>query len=104
MARGGVPEPYLDAWARLQLQKPLRVADDEWPRAIDDAGRFLDQWGSLALEYGWTAGDLFDVPRDGGPGGLVWFLAGETVRALGPEHAVATSGQTFNRKRDTGPA
>ena len=57
-------------------------------QAIDAAGRFLDQWGSLAVEFGWTPGDLFDVPRDGGLGGLVWFLQGETVRALGPEHAV----------------
>src|SRR3984893_18942081 len=26
--------------------------------AIDDAGRFLDQWGGLALEFQWTAADL----------------------------------------------
>ena len=26
MAMGGVPEPYLDAWARLQYQKPMRVS------------------------------------------------------------------------------
>ena len=67
MAMGGVPEPYLDAWARLQFQKPMRVSDAEWRQAIDDAGRFLDQWGSV-VEFGWTAGDLFDVPRDGRPG------------------------------------
>jgi hypothetical protein len=64
-----VPEPYLDGWARLQCQKPMRVADAEWPLAIDDAGRFLDQRGSLAMELGWAAGELFDVPRDGRQGG-----------------------------------
>ena len=55
MAMGGVPEPYLDAWARLQYQKPMRVSDAEWRQAINDAGRFLDQWGSRAVEFGWAA-------------------------------------------------
>ena len=68
MAMGGVPEPYLDAWARLQYQKPMRVSDAEWRQAINDAGRFLDQWGSRAVEFGWAAGKLFDVPRDGRQG------------------------------------
>jgi hypothetical protein len=27
---GGVPEPHLDAWARLQIQKPMAVSDGEW--------------------------------------------------------------------------
>jgi hypothetical protein len=67
MAMGGVPEPYLDAWARLQVQKPMRVSDAEWRQAIDDAGRFLDLWGSLAPEFQWTPGDLFDIPGDGKP-------------------------------------
>jgi len=66
-----VPEPYLDAWARLQVQKPVHVTVEQWRQAIDDAGRFLDQWGSLAVQFGWTPGDLFDVPRDGACG-LVW--------------------------------
>jgi hypothetical protein len=59
MAIDGVPEPYLDAWARLQVQKPVRVSDAEWRQAIDDAGRFLAQWGSLALKFAWEAGELF---------------------------------------------
>jgi hypothetical protein len=46
----------------------MRISDAEWRQAIDDAGRFLDQWGSLAIELGWAAGELFDVPRDGRPG------------------------------------
>jgi hypothetical protein len=36
-------------------------------------GRFFDQWGSLAVEFPWLPADLFDVPRDGRPGGLAWF-------------------------------
>lgn len=43
-----------------------------------------------------AAASLFDVQRDG-RGGLVWSLQGEAVRALGPEHAVTTSGRVFDR-------
>jgi hypothetical protein len=85
MASDSVPEPYLDAWARLQCQKPMRVSDAEWRQAIGDAGRFLDQWGSLAVEFGWSPGDLFDAPRDDSPGGLVWFIQGECIEAIGHE-------------------
>ena len=42
------------SWAGLQCQKPMRVSDDDWRQAIDDAGRFLD-WGTLAVEFQWTA-------------------------------------------------
>ncbi len=97
MAMDSVPERYLDAWARLQCQKPMRVSDADWRQAIDDAGRFLDQWGSPAVEFQWTPGDLFDVPGDDKQGGLIWFLEGEIVRALGPEHAVTTYDRVFDR-------
>jgi hypothetical protein len=86
MAAGGVPGPYLDTWARLQCQRPIGVGEAACLRAIDDAGRFVDQWASLAVEFGWKPGDLFDVPRDGAMG-LVWWLKSRTVTALGPEHA-----------------
>jgi hypothetical protein len=94
---GGVPEPYLDIWARLQVQRPAAVSDVEWRLAVIDAGLFLDRWGRLAFEFQWLPGDLFDMPRDGSPGGLVWSLNGEPVRALGPEHAVSESGRVFDR-------
>ncbi len=97
LAAGDVPGVYLDAWARLQCQKPLRMPDDEWQQAIDDGGRFIDQWADLAVEFGWTVNDLFDVPRDAWPGGLIWFFHGELLRALGPYHAVTTSGRVFDR-------
>ena len=91
MAADSVPEAYLDAWARLQCQRP-RVPDDEWQLAINDAGGFLDAWGSIAAEFGWTSGELFDVPRGDGTSGLIWFLKGEPVRSLGPDHAVLGNG------------
>jgi hypothetical protein len=28
----------------------------------------LAQWGKLADSFGWSPGDLFDVPRDGAMG------------------------------------
>ena len=97
MSSGSVPDAYLDAWARLQVQRPATVSEDEWQLAVNDAGLFLNRWVSLAVEFQWSPGDLFDVPRDGRQGGLVWFLKGEKVRALGLEHAVTESGRTFDR-------
>lgn len=94
---GGVPAVYADAWARLQCQKPLWVSDGEWRQAIAAAGRFLDQWGSLAVDFQWTAGDLFDVPGNGKPGGLIWFLGSEAVRSLGLEYAATDGGRVFDR-------
>ena len=94
---GSVPGVYLDAWSRLNHQKPFRVSDAEWRRALDAGGRFLTAWASMAADWGWTPGDLFDLPRDGRPGGLVWFIEGEEVQAFGPEHARTISGRVFDR-------
>jgi hypothetical protein len=97
---GGVPRVYADAFAGLQLQQPISVGKAAWERAVYDAGLFLDQWGSLANEFQWTPGDLFDVPHDAKPGGLIWFLQGEPVRALGHPHAITESGRSFVRETD----
>jgi len=72
LATDSALERYLDAWARFQLQCPGGVTEQAWRQAIDDAGRFLAQWGKLADSFGWSPGDLFDVPRDGAMG-LVWW-------------------------------
>jgi hypothetical protein len=96
IAMASVPEPYRDAFARLKCQRPIGVGEAARLRAIDDAGRFVDQWASLAVEFGWKPGDLFDVPREG-KSGLVWHLAGETVRSIGPDGAFTTSGRVFDR-------
>jgi hypothetical protein len=96
---GSVPQPYLDGWARLQSQRPAAIPQLQWRQAVDSAGRFLDEWGSLTETFGWSPGDLFDVPHDGRPGGVAWFLIGERVRALGPEHAITTSGRVFDRRQ-----
>jgi hypothetical protein len=94
---GGVPPVYADAWARLQSQRPYGVTDAQWQQALDAGGRFLDEWGSLAAEFGWSTGDLFDAPSDGKRGGLIWWITGEAVRSLGGDCAFAASGRIFDR-------
>ena len=88
---GRVPPTYADAWAAFQTRKPGHVAEAEWLRAVDDAGRFLDEWAALALDFGWRPSDIF------GPSGLGWFCAGELVQALGPDNAITASGRIFAR-------
>ena len=97
LAADSVPSVYLDAWARLNCQKPASVSEAEWRLALDDGGRFLDSWGADAATMLWTAGELFDVPHDGRAGGLVWQLKGEHVGALGEERARLTGGRTIGR-------
>lgn len=90
---GRVPPAYADAWAAFQTRQPGGVSEAEWFRAIDTAGRFLDEWAGLALGFGWRPLDIF------GLGGLAWFCAGERVRALGPDNAVTTDGRVFTRSK-----
>jgi hypothetical protein len=98
LAADCVPACYLDAWGRLQCQRPLSVADAEWRLAINDAGLFLDDRGLEAAATRWTAAELFDVPRDGRPGGLVWQLTGACVDALGEDRARLADGRTIKRR------
>jgi hypothetical protein len=99
MAADSVPAIYLDAWARLQVQRPLSVTEHDWRGAVDDAGLFLDAWSEHAASIGWDACDLFDVPRQGRSGGLVWQLRGERVDALGEDHVRTAAGRTIERRR-----
>jgi hypothetical protein len=78
LAADRVPAAYLDAWARLNHQRPFRVSDDEWRRALDDGGLFLDAWGEDAAAMDWTPGDLFDVTA-----GLIWRLDGRRAETIG---------------------
>ena len=97
VAADRVPALYLDAWARLNCQKPALVSEAEWRRALGDGASFLDAWGVYATALGWTPGDLFDVPRKGLSGGLLWQLRGERVEALGPDHVRLGDGRDVMR-------
>lgn len=77
---GGVPAPYALAFAMLQAACPEGCAAPRWEQAVDDAGRFLDRWGSEAERLGWPAVTVI------GPGqsSLVWALQGRRVMSLSP--------------------
>ena len=94
------PETYRDAFARLNHQKPFAVTSKAWERAVNDAGLFFDAWGKEVANFGWTAGDLLDVPRAGCGGGLIWNLAGERVEALGADHARLGDGRVIMRREE----
>jgi hypothetical protein len=90
---GRVPPAYAYQWAIYQTRKPRHIPETDWFRAVNDAGRFLDEWAALALEFGWQPTDIF------GPNGLASFCVGEGVRALGPDNAITMSGRIFTRSR-----
>lgn len=92
LALDSVPDVYLRAWATLQNYRPFGVSPDTWARVVDDAGRFLDQWGDDAEECGWSADDLFKHPR-----GLVWKIGGAIVEALSVDHARLADGRLLRR-------
>jgi hypothetical protein len=93
-AADSVPAVYLDAWARLNCQKPASVSERQWRLALDDGGQFLDIWCEEVAALGWTPGELFDVTA-----GLVWRLAGGRVEAIDADHVRLTDGETIARAR-----
>lgn len=99
LCAGSVPAIYLDAWARLNHQKPLWVSEADWRQALDDGERFFDAWDWVfESEWAWTANELFDVPDGGKAGGLIWRLCGALIEAYGPEHVRLSDGRTIFRK------
>ncbi len=58
LAADRAPACYLEAWARLNHRNPTRVSQAQWQLALDDGGRFLDQWGCEAAQLGWTPAEL----------------------------------------------
>jgi hypothetical protein len=102
LAANSVPPCYLEGWAGLQCRRPSYAPEEAWRQAIEDAGRFLDAWGADAETMQWTAGELFDVPRDGRAGGLAWQLKGELVDALGEDRARLADGRTIPRSEIRG--
>lgn len=93
---GGVPAVYAEAFAAMMAHRPPDVIDARWCRAIDDAGRFLDRWGTTAAALGWTTADLFTRTACGAHG-LVWELDGRAVVAIGEDVAAIGEGTTTAR-------
>jgi hypothetical protein len=87
--------PFAKTLAALERRCPDYVEANRWRRAVEDARRFLAQWGDQAAALGWTAQDLFGLhtpPERPHPSysrlsrldhtGLVWLLRGRPVVAL----------------------
>jgi hypothetical protein len=103
---GGISEAYAAAFAQLQIAQPIGVPHLKWQRAIDDAGRFLDQWGNEAERLQWSAEDLFTAPAAPSAmptlsniysAGLCWLLDGAGVDALDAVTATLSDGRSFSR-------
>ena len=94
-----VPERYQAAWRSLLSQCPASVGPFVWEAAKHDAAILFGDFGRLLGEYQWAPGDLFDVPYDGKSGGLVWFIKGSPVTAIGHSMAQTQDGRIWLRAR-----
>ena len=100
---GGVPGIYASEFARLQAMPPAEVPRDRWHQFINDAGLFLDRWGTQAEALGWRADELFGLDPSApmvryDRMGLIWMLRGETVIDITETAARLSGGLTFYRK------
>ena len=90
-----VPQRYEAAWRALLAQCPPAVDPFTWEAAIYDAAILFGDFGKLLDEYRWPPGDLFDVPHDGKPGGLIWAIKGSPVVAIGRDMAHTEAGRIW---------
>jgi hypothetical protein len=97
LAADYVPAVYLDAWAKLNHQKPMRVSKAQWRLALNDGGRFLDQWGWRAADLDWRPNELF-VAR----AGLIWRLSGQLVEGVYYDCVLLASGFAILRQETRG--
>jgi hypothetical protein len=89
-----VPERYQAAWRSLLSQCPALVGPFVWEAAKHDAAILFGDFGRLLGEYQWAPGDLFDKS-----GGLVWFIKGSPVTAIGHSMAQTQDGRIWLRAR-----
>ena len=56
----GVPREWAEGFAKLcTMARPPAVHPTRWNELVDNAGHFLDRWGSQAAALGWAAVDVF---------------------------------------------
>jgi hypothetical protein len=82
---------------------PENIPAERWHQFVDDAGLFLDLWGSEAERLGWTSADLFGLDpvkpmQRYDRQGVVWMLKGEAVIELTANAARLSGGLTFYRR------
>ena len=78
-------------------QYPPGVRLIAWQAAITDAAELSSYWGLQLISLGFTPNDLFAVSHDGNQGGLVWFMTGSPVMALGNGMAQLQDGRIWRR-------
>jgi hypothetical protein len=66
-----------------------------WETAVYDCALLFGDFGKLIDEYRWQPEDLF------GQAGLVWFIAGHPVVAIGKAMAQTQDGRVWFRSRGT---
>jgi hypothetical protein len=81
----------------MLAQRPPGVPPIVWEAAIYDAALLFGDWGSELARLGWQANDLFAVPRTGTRGGLLWFIKGSPVVAIGQTAAFVQDGRLYRR-------
>src|SRR5690348_7397660 len=55
------PFPFARVLDALERRCPEYVEPERWRQCIEDAQRFLANWGDKALALGWTAAELFGL-------------------------------------------
>ena len=112
------PVSYASALAVLRAECPAYVDAADWQQAMEDARRFVNQWGKQAEALGWAPADLFGLhtpPEKPAPNyrrlsrydktGLIWLLHGRRVSELTKDKAVIeTATGTVAYRRYNKPA
>ena len=92
-----VPREWAEGFARLTVEPPPDgISIETWSAVVDDAARFLDDWGRKAAALGWSATDVFGLsiqpPRIRSEmAGLLPLVAGGTVVAISSASATIRS-------------
>ena len=99
-----VPPIYRHGMAELIAHCPDGVFWQYHQWAIADCATFFKSpFGQAAAEFadsndcvGWTAEHLFTPPIDGKRGGLLWWLRGAEIEAMGGDWARNDGGEVFD--------
>ncbi len=82
------PREWAEGYARLlAMPRPEAVPSERWSCLVDDAGRFLDTWGTQAAALGWDTAALFGCHPEAPVArydcaGLAWIIDGRAVIAV----------------------
>jgi hypothetical protein len=88
------PAPFLKAFGDFCQQCPLGVPFRDWEQAAIDVAAVFGGWGLTLVNFRYETGDIFALP-----GGLVWFIKGSPVMAIGRNMAQCRDGRIWRRDR-----